>query len=563
MNGRAWVSKLVFEEDIELDSRAAFFLSLLFVFRGALNLIDLFGVAVLSFLAGAITTGTYPPSPINVAGIVPEGNVTQNGAVLLAVFGVGAFLLKGLLAMTTLYFSTRYAVFLEARYSKGLFQGFISRDRLSSRNGKPESLQLVFARGARARVAGLLNSKLDLFGETSLFFILGLAMIVFTPLIGVAALFFMGASFFLLLRVILPRVRKQQREVQATDFNSLSTVRAASSIATELRISNSSVKNYWINELVKVRRKSGLAFSNLRILQAAPRYALELLAITGLSLLVGLVVVFSSLQEQGASLGFAAAALFRIGTSLIPVQSATQYLQRSRTDAKLVSDYMEAFPASQSERMSYSETGSFVQISAGERFSINRDMDLVFEDNFRVAEQELVSIRGESGAGKSSFLHALLQKLCTDPSFSKTLAYCPQSPALVSGGLVENILLRDSRDELERITVLELAKSLNLDDWPGSYNKHADDFNISGGQLLRVGIARALISKPDFLLLDEPTSALDGATANEILALLRRSYKGGILAATHDLDVISQSDRVYNVTRSGRIISISESADTL
>ena len=87
---------------------------------------------------------------------------------------------------------------------------------------------------------------------------------------------------------------------------------------------------------------------------------------------------------------------------------------------------------------------------------------------------------------------------------------------------------------------------------------------VSGGEIQRIALARALAFDPDYIFMDEPTSMLDASVQAQILkVILSRKEHMGIVLVTHDLDIVrSISDRVIAIDR-GRIVAEGKAEEVL
>lgn len=185
---------------------------------------------------------------------------------------------------------------------------------------------------------------------------------------------------------------------------------------------------------------------------------------------------------------------------------------------------------------------------------------------------EFVAIMGPSGSGKSTLLH-LLGALDTPTSGSvllaghdlKTLSERQRSllrrqrigfvfqsfnllPTLTAAENVALPLLLAGQCRTRRRALVALGR-MHL-------SHRADHFpeQLSGGEMQRVAMARALVAEPEWILCDEPTGNLDSANAREILALLRSLPDGRrtVVMVTHDLQAADHSDRTIHL-RDGRL----------
>lgn len=193
--------------------------------------------------------------------------------------------------------------------------------------------------------------------------------------------------------------------------------------------------------------------------------------------------------------------------------------------------------------------------------------------SFTIADGEFMAIVGPSGAGKTTLLH-LLGCMDTPTSGSLTLGGKP------ANGLSDGALTRLRREKvgfvfqhfglLPTLTVLEnvllptlfsgkqtLRRAEDLLAEVGLTSRaHHRPHELSGGEMQRAAIARALINTPTLLLTDEPTGNLDTANGEAILALFQRLNRLGItiVVVTHNATLAAAAHRQLTL-HDGRLIS--------
>ena len=188
--------------------------------------------------------------------------------------------------------------------------------------------------------------------------------------------------------------------------------------------------------------------------------------------------------------------------------------------------------------------------------------------DFELPERSLTVLLGRSGSGKTTFLNLLAGLLA--PSSGQVLlggtdlyamkdrelsrfrnahiGVIPQGQAaLFSLSVLENVTLpaglhgsssgaeAEARDLLERFGIASLAEAMPAE--------------LSGGELRRVSIARAMINRPDVLLADEPTGDLDDENTALVLQALREVATAGtaVLLVTHETDAVRYGDRIFRM----------------
>lgn len=194
--------------------------------------------------------------------------------------------------------------------------------------------------------------------------------------------------------------------------------------------------------------------------------------------------------------------------------------------------------------------------------------------NIHIKQGERIALVGGSGSGKTTLSKLLLNLYSPESgeimingynlndiqieALREHIAYIPQETFLFSGSIMENLSIG-----LENVTldeIMEAAKKAQahefINELPFQYNTRLEEngSNLSGGQRQRLAIARALLRKPDILILDEATSNLDSITEWAIENTIEKYSKGmTTIIIAHRLSTIRRCDRIY-VMEKGKII---------
>lgn len=199
----------------------------------------------------------------------------------------------------------------------------------------------------------------------------------------------------------------------------------------------------------------------------------------------------------------------------------------------------------------------------------------ILEDfSMTIRRGERVAIVGESGAGKSTVAKLLLnlyqyeKGIITIADYAlpdialaplrEKIAYIPQETFLFSDTIINNLTFGLEHPDMEEVIACAKLAQVHsfVNTLPLRYETRLDEngSNLSGGQRQRLAIARAMLKKPDILILDEATSNLDAVTEKAIQETIN-AYSEGMtsIIIAHRLSTIRSCDRIF-VMEDGRII---------
>ena len=301
-----------------------------------------------------------------------------------------------------------------------------------------------------------------------------------------------------------------------------------------------------------------------------------------------LVVYIGGLQYMNNEIELGVLAEFIIYVNMLtwPVATVgwvTSIVQQAEASQKRINEFLETKPSiinPSTKKIDIKGEIKFDKVSLNFK---ETNIQALNEVSFKINKGESIALMGDVGSGKST----LLELICRiyDPTIGKifldgndikkinlnelrtNIGYVPQSTFLFSDSIINNIKfgkLDASLDEVKKsVKIACLTKDIEL--FKEKYNTLLGErgVNLSGGQKQRLAIARAIIKKPEILILDDSLSAVDTETEEKILSSLNDiTKKMTVIIATHRISSAKTCDKIL-VLKNGSVLEFGSHKDLI
>ena len=339
----------------------------------------------------------------------------------------------------------------------------------------------------------------------------------------------------------------------------------------------SSIKNIKIfNKEVKMNnflKKLLLFYEDVNfkidIVQQLPRGLIEILGIISISILI-IILNFSGMSNSEILVLTAifAAAAFRLIPSSTRVLAAAQRIKNFAPALELIQDELNNFVSNQKfieEKIIKIDFKSikFEDVS----FSYDQNNEIFTNINFQVNKGDVIGVLGESGVGKSTLINlasGLIEPTkgeikINDKSMKEqkkswlaSLGYVPQQVTLFNDSIKNNISFFDDGNYEKKLNDALFNSKLQqfVDTLPNKVNTVVGEggAKLSGGEIQRIGIARALFNNPEFIIFDESTSSLDENNEKKIIEFIYSlKRKKTVMIISHKREILRNCDKIYEV----------------
>ena len=546
----------------------------LLVGRSVVSLIDLaaiLGIGVLSTSVALQLAGTGNSGTNFKLGPFQAPYISADSLPFLASLILALFISK---AITSILLTRQMAYFLarvEARAARKIAESAFGEGLDRSRENSREEIQFAVQIGSPGAFNLLLNSVGTLAAEGFLFFLVLAAFITVNPGLALAALFYFGLVGFLIQFFI---GRLMHRSGQKLTDSTIEANAGLSNLGDVLRESIILGKqDFFFDKILYSRQKAASSSAMIHVLSGMPRYIVETALIIAIASFIMIQALGNDLASSAATLGIFLSGGLRLTASLLPLQTALLTIKQSLPPAHRALDLL--FLKKEST-YSVKEMGEEAYVGPVEvklekvnfQYKGSQSQTL-FDVSLEIKPGSQVALIGSSGAGKSTLADLMLGLLLPtdgevlingDPADKAVrsrpgqMGYVPQKPGLIFGSITQNIALGVSPLDIDEQKLQSAIKKANLkgliDSLPEGLHtdlgKGKDE--LSGGQLQRIGLARALYTQPKFLVMDEATSSLDAESEQEINeALDAMRGEVTVVLIAHRLNTIQRSDVVYLV----------------
>jgi ATP-binding cassette subfamily C protein len=493
------------------------------------------------------------------------------------------FLGKALLSLLL----TKKAAFLvarvEARSARKIAEISFSGDLGDIRKRSREEVMFSIQAGSPAAFNGLLNSVNSFITEATLFIVICLGFFLIDPITTLAAVAYFGIIAVVIQYFIGERMSVTGKIATEGAVQANSAISDLLSVFRELLVIGK--RDKYIQAIYDARVATANSSATQYYLSGMPRYIIEAALLVGVGLFVLSQALSGDLVGSAATIGVFLSGGFRLSAAMLPLQSALLTIKATIPAAKTAHEILmldstnvkrKELVLKVPKRSRPSEFTNPIGVNLNRVSFLYPDSSVAALNSvsFSIQPGSQVALMGPSGAGKSTIADILCSVLSpTEGEVTFTslksdsgdlevvggVSYVPQRPGLVSGTILDNVALAEDIEKVDRTEALEALRLAHLDDLVASLPKGLDTMlgklqdGLSGGQLQRLGIARALYTKPSLLVMDEATSALDAESEAKIqktLAFLRG--KVTVVLIAHRLNTIQHADKVVLVEE-GRV----------
>ena len=568
----------------QTDKRKVTAVAILQICMGGL---DLLGVLAIGLLGALSVDGLQAQKSGNRVSAALRVLHISNLSFQVQASVIGACALVLLVGRTVLsiFFTRRVLFFLGrrgAKISASLISRLLSQPLLTIQARTTQETLYAVTNGVTVITLGILATAVVLISDVSLLLVMAVGLFVVDPLTAIGIFLVFSLIGFILYYSMHVKAKKLGVETSLLSIQSNEKIVEVFSSYRESVVRNR--RDYYAREIGKVRYALADASAETSFMPYVSKYVIETSVVVGALLISATQFILQDATHAVATLAIFLAAGTRIAPAVLRVQQGSIQIRQSLGLAAPTLNLIDALGDARvienvDDTVDIEHSGfiSEIQVSDVSLTYPSKHTPAISDVTLTIPSGTFVAFVGPSGAGKTTIIDVLLGVLHPDSGsvlisglppllavakWPGAVSYVPQDVVIASGTIRENVALGYPPEAATDELVMSALKVAHLDKFVAEMPHGVDTqvgergTKISGGQRQRLGIARAMFTRPNLLVLDEATSSLDGETEANIsdaINALRGSTT--VVMIAHRLSTVRNADIVVYLSK-GKIMAM-------
>lgn len=488
------------------------------------------------------------------------------------------FSVSTLLTIFTSYKLLMFSSNVGAEIGNDLFKFYLSQNWLYFAEGNSNQFLRKISQEAERVSSGILQQLLTMNAKIVLSFFIITTVLIFNIYISLILFITYSLSYLLIYYLVKKRIEFHGQNVSDKQFHRFKIMSESFGGIKNIIVSNT--QNFFIQNFEKVSNVFARSRGLITVYALLPRYFIELVSYGSLLMLTIFLLI---INDGNINNVFISLSIFGIASlKLLPAFQSIYFCYSNFKGS------VSAFDSIKNELKIYKREKNILADSKKYKnfnfennialenifFTYKKETTNVLDNiNLKISKGEVVGFVGLTGSGKSTLIDILMGlikpnkgNLLVDENiinihnvkvwFNK-ISHVPQSIFLADTSIRSNIAFGINEDKINNNRISQLLDQCEMREFIDNLpmkeftNIGERGVQLSGGQRQRIGIARALYSNSDVIILDEATSSLDGYTESKIISnIVDKNKNKTLIIISHRLDILKECDNIFVLNNS-------------
>ncbi len=555
--------KIFFELKKKKSFFILFFLSMVVIF------FESYSLAIVYSLSNLMVDNNFDTSNYVLMWIADTFDISNFSPALIAIVSLLVFIfLKNIISLFIIFYKTNFFIKLHYKISQKMFDSFISQDYQFFIDRNSSKLIATFTEDIAICMRGFV-AMFNILVESLL--ILGIFAYLIYMDKTVASIFFIGGSVFFVFHTFFTKKKMINLSNQRHILNSEIIKNLQQSFSSFRELIIYGAQKIFLRSINNKFKKFFMNIKILNLLQETARILIEQVFIIFIMMAFFIMSYFlsKSLLEIIPIFAVYLFAFLRILPSLNKLIIETQsylygklFIKKTHLNLNLGNKKTKKII----DKNLFDQEINFKNVSYAHN---GMDENILNDIDFKITKNQKIGIMGESGSGKTTLLNLIMGflspkkgKITIDNfnledyliNWQSLIAYVPQTVAILDDTLKMNITFESDDNQINLNRLKQAIKISGLDQFISNTNQSYEIIigekgsKISGGEILRVSLARAIYSNAEILILDEFTSALDNETEERIIEAIKNIDKT-IIIVSHRRSTLKYCDKIFELRK--------------